>query len=208
MALTAFVDLLSTQSILSNSGKAFTLPNQTSTANISTRMQCETVSGGLRGNELISATWKKMMAEGGVRTSYRGLTMGLVGMFPYAAIDLGLFETMKTYLVQRNAKIMGCHEDDAAPGSLATGVLGAISGTIGASVVYPLNLLRTRLQAQGTVLHPPTYTGIHDVFQKTVRKEGFKALWKGLTPNLLKVVPSVSITYMVYEQAKRTMHLR
>ncbi|KAG4444432.1 hypothetical protein IFR05_000023 [Cadophora sp. M221] len=172
------------------------------------RMQCETVSGGLHGNALIVATAKKMIQQGAVKSSYRGLTMGLLGMFPYSAIDLGTFEYLKGRLASRNARILGCHEEDALPGSFATGCIGAFSGAFGASIVYPVNLLRTRLQAQGTVLHPPTYTGIIDVAQKTVKNEGFKGLFKGITPNLLKVVPAVSITYVVYENAKKALHLR
>ncbi|RFU31382.1 hypothetical protein B7463_g4949, partial [Scytalidium lignicola] len=172
------------------------------------RMQCETVSGGLHGNALIIATAKKLYAQGGMRPFYRGLTMGLVGVFPYSAIDLGTFEFLKKQITKRNARIMGCHEDDALPRSFATGCIGAMSGAFGASVVYPINLLRTRLQAQGTVLHPATYTGILDVAQKTIKNEGVRGLFKGITPNLLKVVPAVSITYVVYENAKRVMHLR
>lgn len=170
-------------------------------------MQCETVQGGLRGNALIWATWKKMYKQGGIKASYRGLTMGLVGMFPYSAIDLGTFEFLKNALIKHNARVLGCHEDDALPGSLATGAIGAFSGAIGASVVYPINVLRTRLQAQGTVLHPPTYTGIMDVARKTVKNEGVRGLFKGITPNLLKVVPAVSITYVVYENAKKVLKL-
>ncbi|KAJ5053969.1 uncharacterized protein L3040_000258 [Drepanopeziza brunnea f. sp. 'multigermtubi'] len=172
------------------------------------RMQCETTSGGLHGNKLIIATAKKMYQQGVIKSSYRGLTMGLIGMFPYSAIDLGTFEYLKGKLAQRNARILGCHEDDALPGSFATGCIGAFSGAFGASIVYPVNLLRTRLQAQGTVLHPPTYTGIFDVARKTVQNEGVKGLFKGLTPNLLKVVPAVSITYVVYENAKTALHLK
>lgn len=174
------------------------------------RMQCETVSGGLRGRKLIAATWKDMIAKGGFRASYRGLTMGLMGMFPYAAIDLGTFEFLKKGVIRRNMRLMGpdATEADVQPGSLSTGMIGACSGTVGASIVYPVNVIRTRLQAQGTVLHPPTYDGITDVLQKTIKKEGIRGLFKGITPNLLKVVPAVSITYVVYENSKRAMHLR
>ncbi len=156
-------------------------------------MQCETVEGGLHGNRLIADTAWKMWTTGGVRTYYRGLPMGLLGMFPYAAIDLGTFEYLKRAISSRNARLRGCHEEDAPPGSFMTAGIGAISGALGASIVYPLNLLRTRLQAQGTAIHPPTYTGIIDVTRKTVRNEGFRGLFKGITPNLLKVVPAVSI---------------
>lgn len=156
-------------------------------------MQCETVEGGLHGNRLLVATAKKMWATHGIRAYYRGLMMGLVGMFPYAAIDLGTFEYLKRAVTMRNARRLRCHEEDAAPSSIATAAIGAFSGAFGASAVYPLNLLRTRLQAQGTAIHPPTYTGILDVTRTTINREGFRGLFKGLTPNLLKVVPAVSI---------------
>lgn len=156
-------------------------------------MQCETVSGGLRGNQLILATAKKMWGETGFRSFYRGLPMGLVGMFPYAAIDLGTFEYLKRRITLRNARINKCSEHEALPGSFTTAMIGGFSGALGASLVYPLNLLRTRLQSQGTVLHPRTYNGMMDVFNQTIKGEGYKGLFKGLTPNLLKVVPAVSI---------------
>ncbi|KAL9599489.1 MAG: hypothetical protein Q9219_003828 [cf. Caloplaca sp. 3 TL-2023] len=172
------------------------------------RMQCETVEGGPRGNQLISATARKMWQRNGIRSFYRGLPMGLVGMFPYSAIDLTTFEYTKRLVVSYNAKKRQCNEDDAAPGNFITACIGAFSGAFGASVVYPINLLRTRLQSQGTAIHPPTYTGIMDVTTKTLRREGFSGLFKGITPNLLKVVPAVSITYVVYDNSKRAMGLR
>ncbi|KAF1984771.1 calcium dependent mitochondrial carrier protein-like protein [Aulographum hederae CBS 113979] len=182
-------------------------PLDTLKLQVADRMQCEIVSGGLRGNELILLTAKKMWSTGGLRSFYRGLPTGLAGMFPYAAIDLGTFEALKTNLIASRAKAAGCHEEDIRLPAWYFAITGGFSGALGASAVYPLNVLRTRLQSQGTVLHPRTYTGIVDVTKKTVAEEGFRGLFKGLTPNLLKVVPAVSITYVVYEQGKRTMGL-
>lgn len=156
-------------------------------------MQCETVEGGQHGNALIKTTAKKMWSKSGLKPFYRGLPMGLVGMFPYSAVDLSTFEFLKRKITARNARIRGCSEDDAAPGSIATAAIGGFSGALGASLVYPLNLLRTRLQTQGTASHDRTYTGIMDVTRQTIRGEGVRGLFKGLTPNLLKVVPAVSI---------------
>jgi solute carrier family 25 phosphate transporter 23/24/25/41 len=170
-------------------------------------MQCETVSGGLHGNRLIIATAKKMWHQGGVAAYYRGIGMGLVGIFPYAALDLGTFEYLKRAVAAHNARKRGCHEEDAMPGGFMTAAIGGFSGAFGASVVYPINLLRTRLQSQGTVLHPRTYTGIVDVTRQTLKGEGVRGLFKGLTPNLLKVVPAVSITYVVYDKSKAAMGL-
>ncbi|KAF4336499.1 peroxisomal Ca-dependent solute carrier [Fusarium beomiforme] len=171
------------------------------------RLQCETVKDGLQGAALVRQTAVKMYADGGVRACYRGLTMGLVGMFPYSAIDMGTFELLKksykTYYARKN----NVHEDDVKPGNIATGIIGATSGAFGASVVYPLNVVRTRLQTQGTAMHPATYTGIWDVTKKTIQREGYRGLYKGLTPNLLKVAPALSITWVVYENSKRILGL-
>ena len=171
-------------------------------------MQCETVQGGLHGNALIAQTGKKMWMEGGLRPYYRGLGMGLAGMFPYSAIDLFIFENCKHYVLARKAKSLRCHEEDVEMSNFMTGFIGATSGAISATAVYPINLLRTRLQAQGTVLHSPTYKGIVDVTIKTVQNEGVRGLFKGVTPNLLKVAPAVSISYIVYENSKHIMGLR
>lgn len=172
------------------------------------RMQCETVSGGLHGNALIKQTGLKLWRQNGFLAYYRGLGLGLLGMFPYSAIDLFIFETGKHLVLQRKARMQRCHEEDVAMGNLITGVIGATSGAVSATIVYPLNLLRTRLQAQGTVLHRPTYTGIMDVTRKTIKNEGFRGLFKGVTPNLLKVAPAISISYIVYENSKKLLSLQ
>jgi solute carrier family 25 phosphate transporter 23/24/25/41 len=148
-----------------------------------------------------------MYADGGLRACYRGVTMGLVGMFPYSAIDMGMFELLKKTYRTSYAKYMCIHEDDANPGNMVTGAIGATSGAIGATVVYPLNVVRTRLQTQGTRMHSATYTGIWDVAQKTIQREGYRGLYKGLTPNLLKVAPALSITWVMYENSKRLLGL-
>ncbi len=171
------------------------------------RLQCETVQGGPQGNALLFRTASKMWADGGLRAAYRGLGLGLVGMFPYSAIDIGTFEVLKKSYARAMARYYGIHEDDVRLGNVATAVLGATSGALGATLVYPLNVLRTRLQTQGTAMHPPTYTGIVDVATRTVRNEGVRGLYKGLTPNLLKVAPALSITWVCYENMKGLLGL-
>lgn len=63
-----------------------------------------------------------------------------------------------------------------------------------------------RLQAQPTN-STGAYKGMSDVFWKTLRDEGFRGFYKGLIPNLLKVVPAASITYLVYENMKKSLDL-
>jgi solute carrier family 25 phosphate transporter 23/24/25/41 len=134
---------------------------------------------------------------GGFRAYYRGLTIGLVGVFPYSAIDMSTFEALK----QAYQRSTGKQE----PGVLALLAFGSISGSVGATSVYPLNLVRTRLQASGSSGHPQTYTGVWDVASKTWELDGWRGFYRGLFPTLAKVVPAVSISYVVYEHAKRKL---
>lgn len=52
------------------------------------------------------------------------------------------------------------------------------------------------------------YTGMIDVFNRTVQREGYRGLYKGLLPNLLKVVPTASITYLIYEDMKTRLAIK
>ena len=141
-------------------------------------------SGSMKGNQLVLDTARKMWRTGGLLAYYRGLPMGLIGMFPYSAIDLFTFETLKKGVVKRNMKKGGFkHEEDALPSNFSLALMGGFSGAIGSSVVYPINLLRTRLQSQGTTQHPRTYTGVLDVTRQTIKGEGVRGLFKGLTPD-------------------------
>lgn len=77
------------------------------------------------------------------------------------------------------------------PGVLATLAFGSISGSVGATSVYPLNLVRTRLQASGSSGHPQRYTGVWDVASKTMEREGWRGFYRGLFPTLAKVHSSL-----------------
>ncbi|CAL5193042.1 unnamed protein product [Lathyrus oleraceus] len=137
---------------------------------------------------------KDILVQEGPRAFYRGLIPSILGIIPYAGIDLAAYETLKEmskkYIIQ-----------DGEPGPLVQLGCGTVSGALGATCVYPLQVVRTRMQAQSS------YNGMGDVFRKTLKHEGFRGFYKGIFPNLLKVVPSASITYMVYESMKKSLDL-
>jgi len=159
-------------------------------------LKTQMMSNTGRKRSLASAA-RHVWQLGKFRAFYRGLTIGLVGVFPYSAIDMSTFEALKlTYI-----RSTGTDE----PGFLALLAFGSVSGSVGAISVYPLNLVRTRLQASGSPGHPQRYTGIWDVVQKTYQRDGWRGFYRGLFPTLAKVVPSVSISYLVYEHSKRRL---
>lgn len=159
------------------------------------------------GSNLLVETAKQIYREGGLKLFYRGVFVGVTGIFPYAALDLGTFTLMKKWFINREAKLKNCRPEDVQLSNLIVLPMGAFSGTVGSTIVYPINLLRTRLQAQGTYAHPYRYDGFRDVLRQTIQREGYQGLFKGLVPNLAKVCPAVSISYLMYENLKRLMNL-
>jgi solute carrier family 25 (mitochondrial phosphate transporter), member 23/24/25/41 len=46
-----------------------------------------------------------------------------------------------------------------------------------------------------------------DCFARTVREEGAGALFKGIVPNYVKVIPSIAIAFVVYEHVSEALHV-
>ena len=79
-------------------------------------------------------------------------------------------------------------------------VSGGIAGGIGVSVVYPIDLIKTRLQNQiGT---SNKYKGSIDCFLQTVKREGVRGLYKGLRPQLIGVAPEKALKLTVNDTLK------
>jgi solute carrier family 25 aspartate/glutamate transporter 12/13 len=64
--------------------------------------------------------------------------------------------------------------------------LGAIAGAFGATVVYPIDLVKTRMQNQRCkVVGEMLYKNSLDCAKKVIRNEGFRGLYSGLGPQLI-----------------------
>ncbi|KAG0561549.1 hypothetical protein KC19_9G072400 [Ceratodon purpureus] len=164
---------------------------------VKTRLQCHSEPG--RAPPLAKFT-RDILVNEGPRALFRGLLPSILGMIPYAGIDLATYETLKI-------KSRQFLPPDTEPGPMLHLCCGTFSGALGATCVYPLQLIRTRLQAQ-SLKSPDRYTGMADAFRRTYRHEGMRGFYKGWLPNMLKVVPSASITYLVYEDMKIRLSLK
>ncbi|KAK4468256.1 hypothetical protein MN116_008411 [Schistosoma mekongi] len=80
-------------------------------------------------------------------------------------------------------------------------VSGSLTGIIASTLCEPLDVMRTRLIAQGKKqIYSSFLRGIRDL----VHEEGFLGLWRGLGPCLISVVPQTTVYFATYEQLKRS----
>lgn len=75
---------------------------------------------------------------------------------------------------------------------------GASARVLSATVVSPIELVRTRLQAS----HAPPFEVVLRNIRGTVRSRGILTLWKGLPPTLFRDVPFSGIYWASYEALK------
>lgn len=145
----------------------------------------------------ISDCAKKLLANEGVSCFYRGYLPNLMGIIPYAGIDLAVYETLKRYYLSH-------HSDKEDPGVVLMLACGTASSTCGQIASYPLALVRTRLQAQGVTAGSKKDT-MFTLFRTILTNEGVQGLYRGITPNFMKVAPAVSISYVVYEHVRQAL---
>lgn len=76
--------------------------------------------------------------------------------------------------------------------------LGSLAGAFGAFVVYPIDLVKTRMQNQrSSRVGQMLYKNSWDCAKKVVRNEGFKGLYSGVVPQLIGVAPEKAIKLTV-----------
>jgi solute carrier family 25 (mitochondrial aspartate/glutamate transporter), member 12/13 len=76
--------------------------------------------------------------------------------------------------------------------------LGSLAGAFGAFMVYPIDLVKTRMQNQrSSRVGQLLYKNSWDCAKKVVRNEGFKGLYSGVLPQLVGVAPEKAIKLTV-----------
>jgi len=143
---------------------------------------------------------RKIWAKEGVISFYRGYVPNILGILPYAGIDLAVYETLKK-------KYLQTHNSGEQPSFYLLLACGSASSTLGQVCSYPFALIRTRLQAKAALptAVDTTMDSMSSVFKTIVEREGFVGLYRGITPNFIKVIPAVSISYVVYEYSSRLL---
>ncbi|CCG84930.1 protein of unknown function [Taphrina deformans PYCC 5710] len=133
---------------------------------------------------------QKIARQEGLKGLYRGLLPSLFGV-THGALQFTLYEMLKN----RRA--------DRSPGTTATTAdflqLSAASKILATVMTYPYQVFRSRLQVHNVDPSVSVMSTARDVWSS----QGMKGFYRGLTPNLLRVVPATCITMVVYEQVNR-----
>ncbi|KAG1679639.1 hypothetical protein FOA52_006156 [Chlamydomonas sp. UWO 241] len=135
------------------------------------------------------ATARSVLAREGVWGFWKGNVINVLRTAPFKALNFFSFDIYHKKL----AEVF--HKD----GNAARFTAGAAAGVTATIVCFPLDVVRTRLMAQGA---GPRYGGMVGTFVGIVRHEGLQGLYTGCLPALVGMAPAGSIFYGMFDMLK------
>eukprot|EP00405_Crypthecodinium_cohnii_P056068 CAMPEP_0206615896 /NCGR_PEP_ID=MMETSP0325_2-20121206/58606_1 /ASSEMBLY_ACC=CAM_ASM_000347 /TAXON_ID=2866 /ORGANISM="Crypthecodinium cohnii, Strain Seligo" /LENGTH=180 /DNA_ID=CAMNT_0054137363 /DNA_START=424 /DNA_END=967 /DNA_ORIENTATION=- len=122
----------------------------------------------------------------GLARSYSGFPMAVAVTVPSIAISFGVYGAAM----------------DRCPDSwnllTKSTVAGGASGLVASTVTYPVDVLRKRLQVMGVRDDLAHRTWKAEAIH-IMEAEGPRGFFRGLGPELVKVLPTVAVTFTVFE---------
>ena len=140
----------------------------------------------------------KTLQKEGIKGLYRGLSASYLGVSE-STLQWVLYEQMKNYIRQRESRQLDFGRewtfwDKSINWGLKIGAAGGAK-LFAASVTYPHEVVRTRLRQAPLQDGRLKYTSLIQCFGTIWREEGMASFYGGLTPHLLRVVPSAAIMF-------------
>lgn len=177
-----------------------------------------------------------------------GCIPAVIGMAPAGAVFYGVYDILKSQHLKRMAAEQQLQQEAdgsgvavalAAPELPATYTLlyGAMAGACAELIVYPLEVVRRKMQLQSMAAaaaaaqaaaasaaapcaaaaagggpaaagSPAAMGRIMAACAAIVKEQGAKGFYSGLAPNMLQVLPSAALSYYTYEKVKQLLGAR
>jgi len=144
------------------------------------------------------AAWKtatQIVVNNGAYSLWRGNMATLMRIVPHAAVGYVTFDKAEGLIQQVSG------EQQKTP--FTRFVAGAVAGATATMVSYPFDLLRARMAAHWGIQRP--YEGYFGAITSITGKEGPLALYHGLKPTLLGVLPYSGTSFMTFETLKASL---
>ncbi|KAL5238185.1 hypothetical protein ACI65C_005595 [Semiaphis heraclei] len=158
--------------------------------------------------QVVARVWT---TEGGLRGMYRGLGSTVAREMPGYYVFFLAYEASRTYMNNWHHGSLAAltaptveHQEDPA---WVTMTAGAAAGACLWLVVYPVDAIKSRIQASGGGggIVESSSGGFLRAMAMSVRNEGPLALYRGLAPTLLRTVPASAVMFWTVERTQTLM---
>lgn len=141
-----------------------------------------------------------ILREEGVGALYRGVSLTALRQGTNQAVNFSVYTQLKQWLQDSQPN----YEGRELPG-YQTAVIGLISGAMGPLCNAPIDTIKTRLQKTPAEPGQTAISRITYITRTMFKQEGFPALYKGITPRIMRVAPGQAVTFTVYEFLKEKL---
>lgn len=138
----------------------------------------------------------------GLRGFWKGTTATMLSAVPFLSMSEALYDSLEKRWFDKNPPGPEGYKPPPIPLVLS---MAATSAIVSELIFYPLLLVRSRMMAQQTPLHPYSYSSTWDCIKKTYQKNGAVGFYRGGLVTIGKALPTVVIGYASYELAKREL---
>ncbi|KAL6734630.1 hypothetical protein Aduo_005150 [Ancylostoma duodenale] len=138
---------------------------------------------------------RRVYQREGIRGFYKGVTASYAGVSE-TMIQFVIYEHLRGYLLRH-------HDDEEDKGKmdfLNFMVAGGCAKFIACVLAYPHEVVRTRLREESSVKRG-FFRTLYDLY-----KEGGRAMYRGLSVQLMRTVPNTAITMGTYEVVVYMLH--
>lgn len=143
----------------------------------------------------------------GVQGLYAGLSVTLLEIIPYAALQFGLYDVFNSAYTAARTRHAGQQHARPQPTSWQQFVCGLAAGTLAKLVTHPLDVVKKRFQVAGLQrslrygqrMDPAATVSLGRCVAAMYAQEGVAGFYKGVVPSLLKAAPAAAVTLCTYE---------
>ena len=153
----------------------------------------------------------RLLARYPILKFYRGFSVTVMGMIPYAGTSFLVFGRCKTLLQdlfppsEPSITTPGSRRQWYWPSKTVVDLsAGALAGALSQTAAYPFEVIRRRQQVGG-IIRPGAMLGMWETAAWIYKTSGWRGFYVGLSIGFLKVVPMTSISFAVWLGMKRQM---
>ncbi|EKM58741.1 uncharacterized protein PHACADRAFT_253239 [Phanerochaete carnosa HHB-10118-sp] len=132
---------------------------------------------------------------------YRGFTVTLTGMVPYAGTSFLTWGFLRAQFIPPSPDGTGTKRH---PTPIADLIIGAVAGTVSQTASYPFEVVRRRMQVGG-LTHPDRWMRWGETVGTIWQQKGWRGFYVGLSIGYLKIVPMTAVSFAVWQWGKRIL---
>lgn len=139
-----------------------------------------------------------VIREEGITALYRGVALTAARQASNQGVNFTVYSELKAKLQEMQPQY------ETLP-SYQTSLIGLISGALGPLSNAPLDTIKTRMQREGGASSESGMSRFLRITKQLIAQEGVHALYKGITPRIMRVAPGQAVTFTVYEYIRTVL---